>query len=132
MIDTSNDSPFRDGEITRPNQGQPEAVRVSEQLGRSMIKAWNAVLAATIPDRGRPAGTPGRMAVPVADDHQEARATGLRLVQASGFDGLDAGMLSEPWRRQPELPAYCTELTRTKDCADRRQRNVCRRTATPS
>jgi len=112
VIDTSNYYPFRDGEISRVNEGQPEAVWVGEQLGRPVIKAWNAVLAATLSDRGRPAGTPGRIAIPVAGDDGQAKAITLQLVDATGFDGLDAGMIAESWRQQPGTPAYCTELTR--------------------
>lgn len=28
----------------------------------------------------------------------------------AGFDGIDAGSLSESWRQQPGTPAYCTDL----------------------
>lgn len=112
VIDTSNYYPFRDGEISQVNEGRPEAVWVSEQLGRPVIKAWNAVLAATLSDRGTPVGTPGRIAIPVAGDDAEAKATAIQLVDAIGFDGLDAGTLAESWRQQPGTPAYCTELTR--------------------
>lgn len=45
VIDTSNYHPFRDGMITDVDSGKPESVWVSEQIGRSVVKAWNAVLA---------------------------------------------------------------------------------------
>ncbi|WP_407572618.1 NADPH-dependent F420 reductase [Deinococcus altitudinis] len=112
VIDTSNYYPFRDGQISEVDDGQTEAVWVGEQLGQPVVKAWNAVLAATLSDRGTPAGTPGRIAIPVAGDNAEAKATALQLVDATGFDGLDAGTLAESWRQQPGTPAYCTELTR--------------------
>ena len=35
----------------------------------------------------------------------------MELVEATGFDTLDAGSLSVSWRQQPGTPAYCTELT---------------------
>ena len=35
----------------------------------------------------------------------------MQLVEATGFDALDAGSLSDSWRQQPGTPAYCTELT---------------------
>lgn len=76
-----------------------------------MVKAWNAVLAGTLQTKGTPAGTPGRIAVPVAADSDEARQVALRLVDESGFDPFDAGVLADSWRQQPMAPAYCTELT---------------------
>jgi 8-hydroxy-5-deazaflavin:NADPH oxidoreductase len=37
--------------------------------------------------------------------------TPMELVEATGFDALDAGSLEDSWRQQPGNPAYCTELT---------------------
>jgi 8-hydroxy-5-deazaflavin:NADPH oxidoreductase len=110
VIDTSNYYPFRDGMITEVDDGNPESVWVSEQIGRPVIKAWNAVLAATLSERGKPAGTPGRITIPVAGDDAKAKATAFQLVDATGFDALDAGPLAESWRQQPGTPGYCTEL----------------------
>jgi predicted dinucleotide-binding enzyme len=91
-------------------QGQAESVWVAEQLGRPVVKAWNAVLEGTLKTRGVPAGTPGRIALPVAADSDEAREVAMRLVDESGFDPFDAGELADSWRQQPATPAYCTEL----------------------
>lgn len=32
-------------------------------------------------------------------------------MDATGFDGFDAGLLAESWRQQPTSPVYCTDLT---------------------
>lgn len=111
VLDTSNYYPFRDGSIPEVDAGKPESVWVSEQIGRPVIKAWNAVLAATLADRGRPAGEEGRIALPVAGDDAKAKAIAMKLVEETGFDALDAGALAASWRQQPGTPAYCTELT---------------------
>ncbi|MBL0407945.1 NAD(P)-binding domain-containing protein [Microvirga aerilata] len=111
VIDTSNYYPFRDGAIAEVDDGKPESVWVSEQIGRPIIKAWNAVLAATLSDRGKPSDLPKRIAIPVAGDDAKAKATAFQLVDATGFDPLDAGSLAESWRQQPGTPGYCTELT---------------------
>jgi 8-hydroxy-5-deazaflavin:NADPH oxidoreductase len=111
VIDTSNYYPFRDGAIAEVDEGKPEGVWVGERIGRPVIKAWNAVLAATLSEGGRPVGTPGRIAIPVAGDDAKAKATAFQLVDATGFDALDAGPLAESWRQQPGTPGYCTELT---------------------
>ena len=48
VIDTSNYYPFRDGAIAEVDAGKPESVWVSDQIGRPVVKAWNAVLAVTL------------------------------------------------------------------------------------
>ncbi|WP_309140117.1 NADPH-dependent F420 reductase [Candidatus Pantoea bituminis] len=110
VIDTSNYYPFRDSAIAEVDNGKPESVWASEQTGRQLVKAWNAVLAATLADKGLPSGAPDRIALPVAGDDARAKAVVLKLVNETGFDALDAGPLSESWRQQPGTPAYCTEL----------------------
>jgi 8-hydroxy-5-deazaflavin:NADPH oxidoreductase len=111
VIDTSNYYPFRDGAIAEVDGGKSESVWVSEQIVRPVVKAWNAVLAVTLAERGQAKGASGRIAVPVAGDDPKAKATVIQLVEATGFDALDSGSLSDSWRQQPGTPAYCTELT---------------------
>jgi hypothetical protein len=48
----------------------------------------------------------------------------MRLVDETGFDPFDAGVLADSWRQQPVTPAYCTELAwqdlqKAFDSADR-------------
>jgi hypothetical protein len=68
-------------------------------------------LAHTLAERGQPSDTPGRIAFPVAGDDPRGKAVATALVDAAGFDALDAGDLTGSWRQQPGTPAYCTELT---------------------
>jgi len=110
VIDTSNYFPHLGGPINTVEAGQVESLWVAEQLGRPVVKAWNAALAGTLQAKGVPAGAPGRIALPVAADSDEARHVGMRLVDESGFDPFDAGVLADSWRQQPMTPAYCTEL----------------------
>lgn len=111
VVDTSNYYPFRDGVIAGVDGGKPESVWVSEQIGRPVVKAWNAALALTLAEKGQPEGASERIAIPVAGDDPKAKATTMELVDATGFDPLDSGSLSDSWRQQPGTPAYCTELT---------------------
>jgi predicted dinucleotide-binding enzyme len=110
VIDTSNYYPQRDNRIDAIEAGQVESLWVAEQLDRPIVKAWNAVLAGTFQEKGVPGGTPGRIAIPVAADSEEAKRVGMQLVDESGFDPFDAGSLADSWRQQPGQPAYCTEL----------------------
>lgn len=111
VIDTGNYYPFRDGNIAEVDGGKPESVWSSEQLGRPVVKAFNALLAETLANGGTAAGTTGRIAIPVAGDDAQAKAIARQLVDEAGFDTLDAGGLAHSWRQQPGTPAYCTELT---------------------
>ena len=111
VIDTSNYYPHLNGRIEEVDNGQVETVRNAEKLGHPLVKAWNAALAETQRSKGLPAGTPGRIAIPVAADSDEARKVAMQLVDDTGFDPYDAGVLADSWRQQPMGPAYCTELT---------------------
>ncbi|MGM5068756.1 NADPH-dependent F420 reductase [Rhodococcus qingshengii] len=110
VVDTSNYYPTMNGHIQAVVDGQVESLWSQEQLGRPIVKAWNGALAETQRSKGKPAGSPGRIAIPVAGNSAEARATVMQLVDDSGFDAFDAGLLAESWRQQPGTPAYCTEL----------------------
>ncbi|MBV6692811.1 NAD(P)-binding domain-containing protein [Serratia quinivorans] len=110
VIDTSNYYSFRDGDIEEIREGKPESVYASEIVKRPLVKAWNAVLAQTLQEKGLAAGSPSRIAIPVAGDSPVAKSVALELVSQTGFDAVDAGTLSESWRQQPGTPAYCTEL----------------------
>ncbi|MEV8393589.1 MULTISPECIES: NAD(P)-binding domain-containing protein [unclassified Streptomyces] len=111
VIDTSNYYPHLNGRIEAVDNGQVESVRNAEALGRPLVKAWNAALAETQRTKGVLAGTPGRIAIPVAGDSEDARRVAMQLVDDTGFDPYDAGALADSWRQQPMGPAYCTELT---------------------
>jgi 8-hydroxy-5-deazaflavin:NADPH oxidoreductase len=85
---------------------------VAEQLGRPVVKAWDAIGSDSFARKGTPAGSPGRIAIPVAADCERDRQVGMALVEDTGFDGFDAGTLADSWRQQPGAPCYCTDLTR--------------------
>ncbi|MGO7302213.1 hypothetical protein ACCS72_38825, partial [Rhizobium ruizarguesonis] len=55
------------------DDGKPEAVWVTEQIRRPIIKAWNAVLSATLAEKGVEKSQPGRIALPVAGDDLEKK-----------------------------------------------------------
>ncbi len=112
VIDTSNYYPGRDGRIDAIDAGQVESLWVVEQLGRPIAKAWNAIGSASLADKGQPAGTPGRIAIPVAADRDHDRQVAMALVEDTGLDAVDAGGLADSWRQQAGAPAYCTDLTK--------------------
>lgn len=106
VIDTGNYYPLRDGRIDAIEEGMPESQWVAQQLGRPVIKAFNNIYAARLQNFNLPAGTIGRMALPVAGDDPKAKAIVSRLIDEIGFDAVDAGSIAESWRQQPGTPVY--------------------------
>jgi predicted dinucleotide-binding enzyme len=70
VIDTGNYYPRqRDGRIEAIENGMCESQWVAQQLGRPVITAFNNIYAARLQNFGLPAGTTGRVAIPVARSH---------------------------------------------------------------
>ena len=111
VVDTGNYYPQqRDGRIDPIENGITESRWVSERLGRPVVKAFNTIYARHLLERGKPRGTAGRIALPVAGDDRRAKDVIIRLLDELGFDGVDAGSLDESWRQQPGTPVYGTDL----------------------
>jgi predicted dinucleotide-binding enzyme len=110
VVDTGNYYPQRDGRVDEIEAGTTESRWVEQQLGRPVVKAFNTIRAQHLLELGRPAGAPGRIALPVAGDDEAAKAVVLRLVDELGFDAVDAGGLDESWRQQPGTPVYSADL----------------------
>jgi predicted dinucleotide-binding enzyme len=110
VVDTGNYYPSRDGRIAEIEDGLAESVWVASVLDVSVVKAFNNIVAPSLATRGVPAGTPGRVCLSVAGDDARAKRAVLNLIDALGFDGIDAGSLADSWRQQPGTPAYCRDL----------------------
>lgn len=107
VVDTGNYYPRqRDGRIDEIEAGMTESRWVERQLGRPVVKAFNNIYAQHLMDLGRAAGTPHRIALPVAGDDSHAKGVVMKLVDELGFDAVDAGGLDESWRQQPGTPVY--------------------------
>jgi 8-hydroxy-5-deazaflavin:NADPH oxidoreductase len=111
VVDTCNYYPQqRDGRIAEIEAGMTESQWVQQQLNHPVIKAFNNIYAQHLMDLGRPAGSPQRIALPVAGDNTAAKSRVLRLVEELGFDGVDAGGLDESWRQQPGSLVYAQDF----------------------
>lgn len=114
VVDIGNYHPeLRDGRIDAIDRGMLDSQWISQQLGRSVIKAFNNILAESLLKKGVPRGTRGRIALSVAGAASDAKSAVLRLVDDLGFDPVDGGDLDESWRQQPGTPAYCQDLEAT-------------------
>jgi predicted dinucleotide-binding enzyme len=110
VIETNNYYPQRDGYIAAIEDGTPESVWVSEQLGVPVFKAFNGIYWEHLLEGGLPRGAAGRIALPVAGDEPEGKAIVLALVDDLGFDPVDSGSLAQSWRQQPGTPVYGADL----------------------
>ncbi len=107
VIDTGNYYPKqRDGKIAEIENGLPESRWVEKRLKRPVVKVFNNIYAKHLLERGLPAGTSGRIALPVAGDDASLKDKVMQLVDELGFDAVDAGGLDESWRQQPGTPCY--------------------------
>ncbi|MFE3634698.1 NADPH-dependent F420 reductase [Streptomyces cellostaticus] len=108
VIDTGNYYPQqRDGRIAGiEDEGLTESRWTERHLGHPVVKAFNGTYAQDILDRPQAAGTPGRMALPVAGDDEAAKRIVRDLIDELGFDTVDAGGIDDSWRQQPDTPVY--------------------------
>ena len=111
VVDTGNYYPRqRDGRIDPIERGATETRWVADQLGRPVVKAFNNIYARHLLERGKPKGTAGRIALPIAGDDPRAKEVVTRLLDELGFDAVDGGGLDESWRQQPGTPVYGTDF----------------------
>jgi predicted dinucleotide-binding enzyme len=111
VIDTGNYYPRqRDGRIEGIEDGLLESRWVEQQLGHPVIKVFNNIYAEHLAKKGKPPGSAGRIALPVAGDDAKAKAVVMELVNDMGFDAVDAGGLDESWRQQPGTPVYTSDF----------------------
>jgi hypothetical protein len=112
VIDTNNYYFERDGHFPEIDEGRTSPSELlAEHLETSkVVKAFNAIQAAQILSAASPAGTPGRRAIPIAGDDDDAKRVVVDLLDELGFDAVDAGPLAEGRRFDRDQPAYGAEL----------------------
>jgi len=108
VIDTNNYYPQRDGRIA---ELEDESTTTAELLQKHLptskvVKAFNHIYAAELTTHGLPAGAPNRRALVIAGDDHTAKGIVTKLLDAFGFDTVDAGPLAEGWRIQRDTPGY--------------------------
>lgn len=113
VIDTNNYYPERDGHIAELDDESTTTAELLQQhlVGARVVKAFNHIGAADLTGHATPAGTPDRRALVIAGDDADAKATVASLIDAFGFDTVDAGPLAEGWRIQRDTPGYGPRLT---------------------
>ncbi|HEV2638624.1 MAG TPA: NAD(P)-binding domain-containing protein [Actinocrinis sp.] len=108
VLDTNNYYPQRDGSF--PELDSLEATSselLQRHLDRShVVKVFNNIFFKHLAELPRPTGAADRSALPIAGDDPDAKAEATALLDALGYDAVDAGPLAEGWRFQPGTPAY--------------------------
>lgn len=112
VIDTNNYYFERDGRYPDIDNGTATVSGLlADHLPTSkVVKAFNMIQALAIGDDARPAGAPGRRALPIAGDDADAKATVAALIDEFGFDVVDAGPLVQGRRFDRDKPAYGPNL----------------------
>jgi predicted dinucleotide-binding enzyme len=107
VIETNNYYPKqRDGHIAAIEGGQTESAWVAEHLGVPVVKVFNGIYWKHLLENGAAPGSEGRIALPIAGADGPAKQIVFDLVDALGFDPVDAGSIDESWRQQPGTPVY--------------------------
>jgi 8-hydroxy-5-deazaflavin:NADPH oxidoreductase len=112
VIDTMNYYPnLRGGAIPALDQSGIDSAWVQEHLGVPIIKAFNAILATSLKDKGMPEGNKGRIAIPISGNSKRSKEVVHRLVSELGFDAYDIGSNGQSWKQQPGSPIYGRDIT---------------------
>ncbi len=110
IIETNNYYPQqRDGLIAEIENGKTETAWVAEHLGSragDVVKVFNGIFWKHLLEKGAPAGSAGRIALPVAGADGAGKKLVFDVVDALGFDPVDAGTVEQSWRQQPGTPVY--------------------------
>jgi predicted dinucleotide-binding enzyme len=108
VVDAMNYWWEADGE--RPDLADPAVATsalVADALpGATVVKAFNHMGYHDLDEGPLPAGSPGRRAVAVAGDDPAAVSRVSALVDALGFDAVDAGSLADSVSLQPHAEAF--------------------------
>ncbi len=110
VVDATNYYPGRDGQMDFGGLTSSEVI--SKHLpGARLVKAFNTMYYETLATAGSRSGV-DRLALFVAGDDPEAKATVSRLIQEIGFSPVDTGSLRDGGRwQQPDSPIYNAPMT---------------------
>ncbi|MDI5961654.1 NADPH-dependent F420 reductase [Streptantibioticus silvisoli] len=108
VLDTNNYYPGRDGAFPELDSGATTSAELLQAhlAGAHVVKVFNNIFFKHLLGLARPSGAPDRSALPIAGDAAAAKRQATELLDALGYDTVDAGPLAEGWRFQPDTPAY--------------------------
>jgi 8-hydroxy-5-deazaflavin:NADPH oxidoreductase len=114
VVDAGNYYPQRDGQIDELDTDETTSTELlaARLRGSRAVKAFNTMNYRPLGSEGRPdAPREQRLALLLAGDDEQAKATVAGLIDELGFAAVDTGSLAEGGRRQqPGGPLYNVEL----------------------
>ena len=112
VIDANNYYPQRDGHLEELDDDHTTSSELLQaHLRARVVKALNSMYWEHLRDYVRPAGDPGRIAIPISGDDTRAKRVVAGLIDEIGFDAVDAGTLADGGRtHQPGSPVYAADL----------------------
>src|SRR4051794_17534922 len=111
VVDANNYYPGRDGQIAEIDGGTASSRWVADHHpGATVVKAFNTINWRNLLGDGRPRGDGDRIALPVSGDDADAKRTVSELIDAIGFDPIDAGGLDDSGRQEPGSEVYGANL----------------------
>ena len=113
VIDTNNYYPGRDGNFPElDNDSTTSSELLQAHLpGARVVKAFNGINWEHLRDYGRASNDADRIGIPISGDDPESKRTVAELIDAIGFDAVDAGRLAAGGRKhQPGTPPYGADL----------------------
>ena len=110
VIDTSKPVQARDGDMAVPAREKGTGVASAEYLpGARLVRAFNSVGFNSLRSEAHRSGD--KVAIPVAADDPDALKTGVRLVEAAGFEPVVVGALSKAKSFDVGTPVFGKAMT---------------------
>lgn len=108
VVDVMNHFPLVDGPIPEFDEDPRSTSEIVQAhlTGAYVVRTLNHIGAREIGTDSRPSGEKGRRALAIASDHPTAAARVGRLVDALGFDPVDAGPLANARAFAPGTPIF--------------------------
>lgn len=114
VVDAGNYYPQRDGQIAALDSDETTSTELlaGHLPGARPVKAFNTMNFRPLGSQGSPGAPRGeRLALLIAGDDEQAKATVAGLIDELGFAAVDTGSLAQGGRRQqPGSPLYNVEL----------------------
>lgn len=109
VIDQTNYYPgiggFRRADLDKGELTSSELVQ-QHLWGAKVVKGIHNLGWIHMQHNARPMGDPERTTLPIAGDDLEAKDAVSRFLEAVGYDVVDAGLLADSWRIEPNTPIY--------------------------
>ncbi len=107
VVDATNHLPVWDGPLPELATAPSTSEWVQRHLaGALVVKTLNHLEAGELEEDAAPPGTPGRRALAVAGDDDDAVRAVLALVDRLGFDAVDAGPLAAGVALEPRSHVF--------------------------